>query len=915
MRPANHPLFFIALAYACGILTAPLVHCPLTPALIFAAIITCSTVIFAVCLRDQSSSEPRLLRSYTIVTIAILLCFYSLGLVGKIQADTGVKDNRVRSLLDSNRIVSGEPLEVTGALMRQGEPSPDGMYFTVSAESIRAKDQDYAVSGVVRLFVPLTSEGLSDYLSLELNRGARIRVMTRLSREDTYRNPGSGSFVEYLDREGYDAIGLIKSSLLIERLDNEKVFLPSYFFDRLREKWLAQIDGLFSREASGVLKASLLGNRFYLSRSTAERFREGGTFHLLVISGLHISFLGGLIYALMGVITHHRRPRFVISVLVVWAYTLMVGAETSVTRATLMFTMASLASVLFRRNSSLNTLGCTLLVLLVWRPDDLFDPSFQLTFLSVFAILALAWPLLENMKAIGAWRPTRAQPYPPLAVPRMLSFCQILFWSEQNWKRELKSASYSYKIFKHPRAAQLERWRVQLVLRYAFVAVTVSLSVQTFLLPLLIVYFHRLSIISILLNVWVGAVMAVLSLLSVVALFTALISQQLSTPLIWLVEHANWILTHSVDPFVKWQMASMRVPEYTGAAAALYFIYYVPLVVLIVMLARWKPLRAPEDTSNKERRTKFLSEISVATSFALAIILVTHPFSASLSPNRLEINFLDVGQGDAALIVMPDGKTVLVDGGGRMEHKRSVTEDEEQVEEAFISDRRSIGEAVVAEYLWRRGLDHVDYLLATHGDADHIQGLSDIARWFQVRQAFIARMPQHNQEYLRFAATLAERNIQATIVGAGDKLSFGAVEIKVLWPPHQDELNADWGNNESIVLRLVYGRKSFLLTGDIEKKAEAQILTEVTTDELQSDVLKVAHHGSKTSSTQLFVDAVRPQLAVVSVGRTSPFGHPSHEVMERWREAGAEILTTGENGTITLSTDGSDLKVKTFVEH
>jgi competence protein ComEC len=296
----------------------------------------------------------------------------------------------------------------------------------------------------------------------------------------------------------------------------------------------------------------------------------------------------------------------------------------------------------------------------------------------------------------------------------------------------------------------------------------------------------------------------------------------------------------------------------------------------------------------------------------LFTLIVLHPLSAGRPDGRLRIDFLDVGQGDAALLTMPDGTTLLVDAGGqpRFDYSgRSVIEDEG--EEPFERDTQSIGERVVSEYLWWRGLDHVDYILATHADADHIDGLNDIVRNFHVRAAIVGRAPVDDPEFAAFAATAEQRNVPVFLIGRGDTLRFGAVEIMTLWPTRSDNPAAPSGNNDSVTLRLSFGKRVFLLTGDIEKEAEAALTGSETP--LQCDVLKVAHHGSRTSSTDAFVKAAHPAYAVISVGLSSIFGHPHKEVLERWRMSGAEILTTGERGTITISTDGRDLKVETFV--
>jgi competence protein ComEC len=285
--------------------------------------------------------------------------------------------------------------------------------------------------------------------------------------------------------------------------------------------------------------------------------------------------------------------------------------------------------------------------------------------------------------------------------------------------------------------------------------------------------------------------------------------------------------------------------------------------------------------------------LSAATVQVLLIaLLVLHPFSSARADRNLHVDFLDVGQGDSALITMPDGTTLLVDGGGNL----------------FDGTRR-IGETVVSDYLWWRGFDHVDYVLVTHADADHIDGLNDVLKNFRVCNALIARAPPNDPEFAKFSETLKQTNTHAAILQAGDVIHFGDVELSVLWPPAGGETST---NNDSIVLRLKFGKRAVLLTGDIEKQAEQALLQ--SQQDLHADVVKVPHHGSKTSSTEDFVHAVSPQFAVISVGRHSMFGHPHEEVVQRWQANGATVLTTGECGTITITTDGKELLLKTFIQ-
>jgi competence protein ComEC len=760
-------------------------------------------------------------------------------------------------------------LVLTGVLDGPPEHARDAVYLRLRVED--------GFEGSVLLF--------AERPAIDLRYGSRIRVTARLMRLDNYRNPGVSTLSEYLDRKGCTATGVIKGEIV--RLGETRVLPPLAWLYAWRERLQRQIDSRFSAETAGVLDAALLGNRYNLTRSTSERFREGGTFHVLVISGLHISFIGGVVLFALRRLTRRRLLQFVIPAGFVWCYSLGVGAEASVVRAALMFSFAGMGAVVFRPSTSLNALGGAALALLVHSPKEIFDPSFQLTFLSVLAIVVIAWPLLRKFSAIGAWYPTSETPYPPNCSRELKAFCEALFWSEKNWKREMARSTHHYRLFKLPLAVVLERYKVQWCLRYVFGALVVSAAVQIVLLPQMILYFHRLSLSSLVLNIVVSVLLAVLAAVALVGLLVAEVSTTLAAPLLKLAEAINWLMVHSVDPFAEAGVASLRLPEYSGWPRAIYVAYYVPLLLLVMALQRWEPL----SRFTKKRSCRVL----VLVQMLLVTILIVHPFSAARADGFLHIDFLDVGQGDSALITMPNGTTLLVDGGGRPRFRSNGP---------FERETRSIGESVVSEYLWWRGLDRVDYVLPTHADADHIDGLNVVVRNFTVNAALVGRTPANDPEFTRFTGSLA--NTSLVTLHAGDVIRFGEVEIQVIWPPP----GAESSNDDSVVLKLKYKERSILLTGDIEKKTESML----TAQELRSDVVKVPHHGSKTSSTAAFVEATRPRFAIVSVGKDSMFGHPHAEVVERWKQSGAQVLTTGNHGMISVITDGKDLWLEKFKE-
>ena len=187
-----------------------------------------------------------------------------------------------------------------------------------------------------------------------------------------------------------------------------------------------------------------------------------------------------------------------------------------------------------------------------------------------------------------------------------------------------------------------------------------------------------------------------------------------------------------------------------------------------------------------------------------------------------------------------------------------------------------------------------------------------MAENFGVRFALVGRSPVGDTDFDEFATALKLRQVPLETISRGDELEIGGVRIQVVYPKPDPTRAAISDNDHSVVMRFIFGDRKILMTGDIERSAEMNILG--MPEEVAADVIKVPHHGSRTSSTDQFVSSVHPSLAVISVGKRSIFGHPHREVVERWQNTGAEVLTTGNSGTISVSTDGRDLIRKRFVD-
>lgn len=266
----------------------------------------------------------------------------------------------------------------------------------------------------------------------------------------------------------------------------------------------------------------------------------------------------------------------------------------------------------------------------------------------------------------------------------------------------------------------------------------------------------------------------------------------------------------------------------------------------------------------------------------LLIVLILINFIIYIFPQKLRIFFIDVGQGDSTLIITPDKKTVLIDGGG--------------------SDSFDVGEKVLLPYLLDRRILKIDYVLISHFDTDHCGGILTIMEKVKVKNIIISEQAEHSENYERFKKLMIHKRIRLIEVKKGDKIKIGRYsEFKILFPTSR-LLSENPLNNNSIVAQFNYNNFKMLFTGDIEKLAEQQIL-KAEKAEIRADILKVAHHGSKTSSIPEFIKAVKPKIALIGVGKNNTFGHPNQQTIKNLENIKCRIYRTDLQGEIIIKID------------
>jgi competence protein ComEC len=723
--------------------------------------------------------------------------------------------------------------------------------------------------------------------SVVLNRGDGIRAWAVWQLPRNYENPGSADRAGVLARRGIYILGRTKSARLLEVFPGDCSNPWSRFAaaarSRVRES-LRPLAKSGSSQPAAVLASLVIGDYSGLSSATREAFQNTGTYHVLVVSGLHVAWIAGVLLQLLRLACLPERIRHLTAAFAILLYTCVVGFQASITRCLWMFLLYLLGRVLLRRADAINILLASALILLAAQPDWLFETGFQLSFLSVLAIALTAAPAIERR-----WKPLW-EPLMHSGEPERL-FLEPGAWHRRGrWLRtrcELWAEGLTDRTRPFAGAAMLRicRWTGA----GGFAAgsmVLASVSVQLWLEPVLALNFNRLS--------WIGpAANLVMVPFSSIVLAAGIVASACAG-LAWIGPCTRsaagalaTTLLNQADRFASipgaWQRCPTPSPFWILAGILLLFIwslfecrrFWIPCTFAAALTACvaacWAPFAgAPLHIGNflyDSRADKTLDANAAA----------------------LRFTFLDVGEGDSIVIRFPDGRTWLLDAGGLR-----IPPSVEDGANSF-----DIGEAVVSRYLWHFWITKLDRLIISHPDQDHAGGIPAVIENFRVaRLDHAAAGPNLILDGIMKAAQ--RKRVRTTRMSAGAEECVGRVRLRVLNPLPDSVSRAP--NDQSLVYQFSYGRFAALLTGDLEKPGERRLLARI--EDLESPLLKVSHHGSRSATSDMFLDRVRPRWAVISVGRNNPFGHPSAEVLARLRQRGTRVYLTLDQGAITLATDG-----------
>ncbi|MGH7813912.1 MAG: DNA internalization-related competence protein ComEC/Rec2 [Candidatus Binataceae bacterium] len=737
----------------------------------------------------------------------------------------------------------GAPVTIEGRLIREAEHMPYGvrLYASIS-RAAQAGAAMRPASGVVRLAV--LGGG-------RFRAGDEIEAAAPLRFPRNDGDPGEFDYAAYMARAGIDATMTVRPKLSGRHFVRVLGHFPSFpagEIESVRIRIGDFIDRNLPYPESAEMRALVIGDRGGIPQRLRDTFARTGMAHLLVISGLHLSIVAGVVFALVRLAMmlmpglanrgYGNKAAAIAASIAACAYAAIAGHHVSTERALVMVLAYTFAIAIDRAREALAAMALAAIVICLAMPGSTADIGFQLSFASVIAI-ALG---MRRFTAYFAWR--------------------------KRWRGL-------------PAKKTRLRWTLAEV-PAGFVAVSFWAMIGT--APLTAFHFNQLAIVGVVANAVVVPIMGFgATICGLAAAASSFISNPAARAILSLGGTCIATANSLAEYFLHWPMAWMRT--FTPTPIELVLVYGLLLVWLTAPLAATrhpvmlKPLARDVRKWDAAAADRALPGWRTLCAGALGVLLAAD--AAMWMQDRyfnpdLRVTFLSVGEGDAAVIRFPGSRVMLIDAGAAYP--------------GFDS-----GERIVAPYLWSQKIMRVDFLVLSHPDADHFGGFKFIAGNFHPRSFWTTGERSPDESYAALMEALARDGVPVLRLNGDLPMNeIGGVAIASLNHPAPGASN----NNGSLVMRLDFGRESYLFTGDIEAPAEHAMIAQGA--DLRAAVLKVPHHGSATSSTAAFIATVHPALAIISDGWLNRFHFPAPGVLDRYRAAGTELMRTDLDGAVTV---------------
>lgn len=745
-------------------------------------------------------------------TLLILLIFTA-GLFKSNIDFNLIEANSIKKFPDSGK---DNYVQLTGIIKNIPDYDSGRVRFILESENIVTMNNSFNVEGDVIVRIFKSGQKVEDK-AIELEVGDRVSLIGRISTAQPMRNPDEFDYKRYLQLQGIDKIFTVNGYNFYEVVSKQNLnFFEKYIIYPAKKFALNNINRFIPGDEGAFLKAIVTGERTDITREMKIDFVNAGVMHLVAVSGLNIAYVIIFLTILFSVLRIPQPYRLILIIILLLFYCVFTGSSPSIVRATFMGIFILIGFQIQRKIVIYNLLGFAGLIMLLYDSKQLFDPSFILSFGAVLSIIFL--------------------------YKRFEDYIVIRMKANNYWKK-------------------LWFWIV--------VTFFVTLAAQIGTLPLTALYFNKLSIVALFVNifaVWSSNISLALGFLQIL---TGTFSDFLSS----IIGEANYIFLKGQLWLIKY--SAMLPFSYVNIYkfSFINLLLYVSFVINIFTLKKYNLV--------------FRSTLGV-------LIIIAFYFTNLDFNKNLKIAFLDVGQGDCAVIKTPEGKTILIDVGGQ-------------------NFNYNAGENTIAPYLKRNDVEKIDLLVYTHLHMDHIGGLKYILDNFQVDN-ILESGQKYNSPYVNsIDSIIRAKKIQRSVLRYGDVIKSDEFRLYCLFPSEEFARNSyDYSNsnlnNGSVVLKFKYKDMEVLFTGDAEKESE-KFLTNNYGNFLSCDILKAGHHGSITSTTIPLVLKTNPKLALISCGLYNIYNHPSDIVLKRLKRLGTVVYRTDLDGAMIVESDGSKIEV------
>ena len=697
------------------------------------------------------------------------------------------------------------------------------------------------------------------YLFLNTPKNINLEFGDKIQFEGEYSNPSEQRNYRGFDYKKYlkslNVAGTVKAkeikvlkknNLNVVRMVSNQIFL----------KIKQNIENTYKNKESSLILGIMLGYTDNIENNIKDEFSSNNISHILAISGMHISYIMIGISVLFNKLLGKRKTR-ILTIFLLIIYVLVTGFFPSIIRAEIMGIMLLLSFLIYRKSDIWTNISLSLLCILITNPFLILNTGLILSYGGTIGIIIFQKNVLELLQQIKIKKKLKSR------------------------MEVLKTNSKKSKFIINTKDKILEM-------------ISVTISAQIVLMPIIMILFNKIGFSFIFINLLITFIIGPVVILGFIQIITSFLFFNLG-------KFISYFLNPLINILLLISKLGSKLPLtkiYVSTPQIYILVVYYFLIFILNYLFKIYNLT---NLNAFQKRIKNLIQVfkykiiqNKRMLRKILILFIVLLFILNVIPKNLKIYFIDIGQGDGTLIITPNNKKILIDGGGSE------------------SSEFDVGKSTLLPYLLARKVKKLDYVIISHFDQDHCGALLYIIRELKVGTVIIGKQYEISENYNKFKEIVKEKNIKVQVVEAGDKIKIEKnIDLDILWPSSNSMISENAINNNSLVCKLNYKKFSILFTGDIEKVAEDKIVSKYMSNKncLNSTVLKVAHHGSKTSSTIDFLNAVNSKYALIGVGENNKFGHPADSTIKNLQEKNIKIYRTDKMGEISIKTNGIKLKI------